>query len=480
MADRKFNRRSFLAVGSAAIAASLLAACGAAAPAPTAAPAAGTTPAVASKPAAGTTPAAGAAPKIITPTPEPTPVLAQVEVTAGQTKVDWWTPRGAKTDLDAFSAVQQKYHASQDKIRVQAVYVPVTAGTQMSEKLLTSIAAGTPPDSAEFDRFVVASWAAKASLEDLSDLAKGKNVSADQYYPFAWEEASYKGKLYAMPFDTDTRGIYINTDLAKAAGLDITKPPTKISELDDWAAKLTKKDGRKFVNWGYSPAYSQSFHFAVALEFGGVMFDMAKDVCTANSPAVVEAFTWMKTYADKYNIEDMEAFQSAFGTNTNDPFLSGQIAMCANGDWQLASIKRFKPDLNFIVVPMPGKDGEAPCMAGGWSQVLPKGTKHKAEGFEWISYLAGKEGQTMYGLGTMSIPTNIEASKDPGFRADPKHGQFMDFLKIAKNRPAIPAGQVLWNGLGEAQSQILHAKQTPQEAMDILTKAVNDEEAKYK
>jgi len=406
--------------------------------------------------------------------------LAQIEAKPGQTKIDWWTPRGDKVGLDAAQKVQQNYHKSQDKIVVQIVYVPVTAGTQMSEKLLTSIAAGTPPDTAEFDRFIVASWAAKGSLEDLSDMAKSAGVAADQYFKFSWDEASYKGKLFAMPFDTDTRGIYINNAYVKEVGLDITKPPKTIAELDSWAEKLTKKDGRKFVRWGYSPAFRQSFHFAVGLQFDGSFYDMEKDVCTANEPRVVEAFTWMKTYADKYNIEDMEAFQSAFGTQINDPFMSGQISMISDGDWQLATIKRFKPDLDFTVIPMPGKTGEASCMAGGWSQVLPKGTKHKTEGFAWLSYYAGKEGQRSWNLDTMHIPTNIEASKDPGFRADPKHAMFMDFLQKGKNRPPIPAGQMLWTSLGEAQSAILHAKQTPQQAMDDVTKKVNDEQAKYK
>lgn len=465
--DGRLTRRSAIGVLGLGTVALVLSACGGSSATAPSTPA----PAAAAKPTE-------AAPKLLpTPTPGAEVEIPQTQVSAGQTKIEWWTPRGDKVDLQATLDVLKDFHGSQDKVRVQPIFIPTTAGTQMSEKLLTSIAAGTPPETAEFDRFIVASWAAKGSLTDLSAMASTAKATADQYYPFSWEEASYKGKLYAMPFDTDTRGIYYNMDLFKEASVD--KPPTTIQELDDLAAKLTKKDGRKFVHWGYSPAFRQSFHFAVGLQFGGSFFDMAKNVCTANDPKIVEAFTWMKSYADKYNIEDMEAFASAFGTAGNDPFLTGQIAMIADGDWALASIKQYKPDLNFGVVPMPGKDGPAPCMAGGWSQVLPKGVKHPDAGFAWISYYTGGDGQKKWNLATGHIPTNIAASNDPGFRENPKHAMFMDFLKTAKNRPAIPAGQVLWNGLGEAQSNILHNKVTPQAAMDALTKQVNDEQAKY-
>ncbi len=463
------SRRSALGVllGGAAVGLSggLLAACGG-----------GTTPPGLASASASSTASKAASQPAAEPTAEAQ--IPQVQVAQGQTKIEYWTPRGDKVDLEATLAVMNDYHKSQDKIRVQPIYVPTTAGTQMSEKLLTSIAAGTPPESAEFDRFIVSAWAAKNSLTDLSDLAKTAGITADQYFPFSWEEASYKGKLYAMPFDTDTRGIYYNMDLFKEAGID--KPPTTISELDSLAEKLTKKDGRKFAHWGYSPAFRQSFHFAVGLQFDGTFYDKGKDLVTADEPKIVEAFTWMKSYADKYNEQDMEAFASAFGNQTNDPFLSGQIAMIADGDWALATIKKFKPDMNFGVAPMPGKNGPASCMAGGWSQVLPKGVKHSAEGYNWIGYLAGKEGQRKWNLATLHIPTNIDASNDPGFRADPKHAMFMDFLKTAKNRPAIPAGQVLWNELGSAQSLVLNGKKSPQEALADVSKKANDEEAKYR
>ena len=119
----------------------------------------------------------------------------------------------------------------------------------------------------------------------------------------------------------------------------------------------------------------------------------------------------------------MEAFQSAFGTNTNDPFLTGQIAMYAQGDWGLANIKKFKPDMNFDIVPMPGKAGAAPCMAGGWSEVIPKGAKNQDEGWAWVSWYGGPEGQLIYNKGTMHIPTNIRCCEGPGLHRRPEARQ---------------------------------------------------------
>src|SRR5438874_12633640 len=93
MTDTRFTRRSFVALGTSAAAAFLLAACGGGAASPTSAPAAA---APAAAGAAGAATATEAPPKIVdTPSPTP-PTIAQVQVAAGQTKVDWWTPRGGK------------------------------------------------------------------------------------------------------------------------------------------------------------------------------------------------------------------------------------------------------------------------------------------------------------------------------------------------------------------------------------------------
>ncbi|MER3404311.1 MAG: hypothetical protein C4289_03350, partial [Chloroflexota bacterium] len=70
------------------------------------------------------------------------------------------------------------------------------------DKLTAAIAGGTPPDVVDFDRFQVPAWAAKSAFMELTDLAKRDNIKESDYFPFAWREASYHGRLYALPWDT--------------------------------------------------------------------------------------------------------------------------------------------------------------------------------------------------------------------------------------------------------------------------------------
>ena len=79
-------------------------------------------------------------------------------------KIVYWdnsSPEGL--DGQVKEAMIQNYRDTHPDKELESVYKPTTAGTQMSEALLTAIAGGTPPDAAFFDRFIVAAWAAAAA-----------------------------------------------------------------------------------------------------------------------------------------------------------------------------------------------------------------------------------------------------------------------------------------------------------------------------
>src|SRR5688572_8041103 len=89
----------------------------------------------------------------------PAPVAQQSSTTQGETQPDsdvvvlsYWSPispsggggEGMQANVDGFNA-------SQDGIQVELTYVPTSGESQLSEKLITSIAGGNPPNSAYFD-----------------------------------------------------------------------------------------------------------------------------------------------------------------------------------------------------------------------------------------------------------------------------------------------------------------------------------------
>ncbi|TBL81057.1 ABC transporter substrate-binding protein [Paenibacillus thalictri] len=380
---------------------------------------------------------------------------------------------------DAVNQVVKDFEKKYPNIKVNSVYVAQTKDERLSQKLLISIASKTPPDAAYFDRFLVGSYAGEDALTDLTERAKKDNITAGDYYPFAWDEAHYKDKLYALPLDTDARMIFYNKDLFKSVGLDPENPPKTIAELDAAAEKLTVMKGNKIERMGFIPWYSQGVLYSWGWSFGGQFYDEKTGKVTANDPKIVEALTWMNKYADKYGIENVNGFVDSTGADALDPFITGQIAMVAGTNSNISKYTKFKPDLKYGVFPFPNPAGDKfTTWSGGHAMIIPKWAKNEDAAWEFIKYFTGPEGQLTFNKGIAGLAVTPKLNDTLGYKTDPVLSKFMDLLPVAHFRPVLPIGAVMWDQLLKAPDQVARKAGTPQAILDKITNDLNAELAK--
>jgi multiple sugar transport system substrate-binding protein len=146
-----------------------------------------------------------------------------------------WISEGLQPFADEFT----KLHPN---IKIDLQDIPQD---EFADKLLTQVAGGTAPDAAFMDMSAVADFASRNALVDLTDYtAASAAVKADDYVD-AWRDAAtYQGKLYGLPFDGETTGLFYRTDLFQAAG--IAGPPKTWQEFEEAAKKLTDKDKKQY------------------------------------------------------------------------------------------------------------------------------------------------------------------------------------------------------------------------------------------
>src|SRR6266576_6262186 len=139
---------------------------------------------------------------------------------AGTKQALFWTSH-TPPDTDSEQNIVNNFNKQSKTTCVKMVAVP---GSETDiAKLTTAVRGGTGPDIYELDRFTVAERAAAGVLTDLTQY--GAADLASNYLDFAWKEALFKGKPYALPDDTDARVLYYNKDMlgADASQLDIAK-----------------------------------------------------------------------------------------------------------------------------------------------------------------------------------------------------------------------------------------------------------------
>ena len=300
------------------------------------------------------------------------------------------------------------------------------------------------------DRFTVAQRAAAGVLEDLTEVMEAVDPTLpDAYIPYAWEETQFQGRTYALPFDTDARVLYYNRRMIAAAGVGLI-------------------DGN-YTHVGFIPydiQFSQGWHYTWGFNFGGRFADLEAGRVTPTDPGVVAGFEFVRGWAADMDPQRVQTFISTYAPpnipTQQNPFLTERVAMMVNGDWVLKWLDQYTPDLDYGVtyIPVPTSGAQPSTWAGGWALVVPTGSDHVEEAFDFMRWFAGEPGQRMYTEGTAHLPTYAQLMDDDSL-FDRDHQFFRASLAFASSRPPLPVGALYWDALTRAFSSVTLQQEDP-------------------
>lgn len=395
-------------------------------------------------------------------------------------EVTFWTGHG-EPDLSSLKQIVENFNAENPDINVTLVQIPPGDVTDVT-RLMTAVRGGTGPDVYMLDRFIVAQRAADGLLQDLTPYMGDEDVLGS-YLDFAQEEATFGGLPYALPFDTDARALYYNIDLLEEAGVDVSEldpanGPITLDRAKEIGAMVDEQNAQgNYTRMGFVPWHEQGWHYGFGFSFGGDFYDEEACQVTPTDENVVRAFQWVYDYAAEKGPQQVQAFRQAFTRPDlppqQNPFISGQLGMIITGDWQISSMERYAPDLNYGITYMPTAEegGESVTWAGGWSMVMPQGAKEPEAAFEFMKYIAGEPGQTVYSRDTQHMPTVTSLQEDADL-FDERHQFFSELLPTAMNRPPLPVGALYWDELTDAWEKTYLNQQEPQAALEQVASRV--------
>lgn len=390
-----------------------------------------------------------------------------------------WHTWGAGPGTDAMEKVVEMYNQSNDKnveINLQFVANKASGNTQTMDKLMASIAAGNPPEIALLDNFQIPTWAQQDALVKLDDLMAASGLSFDGIYDWASNGSHYKDAVYSIPYNGDTRALFYNKDLFAAAGLDPEDPPSTIEELNEAAEKLTIMDGNTYKQVGFIPWLNAGKPiYTWGRNFGGDFYDADTNTLTVAKAENIEALQWEVDFAEKFGGKSFIEFANGLGSGAQDAFVTGQVAMAVRGNFDIANMAQYNPDLNYGICPIPSKvEGEHATWAGGWAFVIPRGAKNQELSMDFMKYMLSDEAQTVMAQDSASFSPRKSVS-EAVFGSDDKYKAFLDYIETAKIRPPVPVGQLLWDNLNQVLDSALNGKDTPENLMKALDVSINEE-----
>jgi ABC-type glycerol-3-phosphate transport system substrate-binding protein len=352
-------------------------------------------------------------------------------------------------------------------------------------KILASIEAGNAPDLVMLG-YVRADWLQQGAVLPLDSYMKASHFDLSKFTSTAWNQGYLNGHYYTMTSEQDALVLLYNKDLFKAAGLDPNKPPQTLSQLEQYAKKLTiyNSDG-SIKQLGLMPNYSIGGGGADYFQlwgnlFGGSWYDDPHKKVTAADPNNVAGLTWLANYWKEYGPSKLDRFESGFGTylGPTDPFAQGKIAMLIDGDWWPTDLpkggKITAANLGGAYIPYP--DGH-PNLARtsavfGDVMLIPKGSKHPDLAWKFINWYMNSEREQLNLPQTLTgYPLLKAALAKPllgSFGADPNVRFFEHVLLTVHgeaNPLVIPITAKYLKNLDYDGNKAIHGQESPSDAL---------------
>ncbi|WP_413989568.1 extracellular solute-binding protein [Labrys okinawensis] len=355
--------------------------------------------------------------------------------------------------------------------QLQLQYMSQDIGTEQA-KMLEQAKAGTAPDCASVDSFVLGQFKVNHVLADFTPYFSKEEIA--DLFPFVRDGISDKdGKIYAWWWDTDLRVLYRRTDINKDA-------PQTWDDLKK-AGLASKEQGMEGVLFNGGRYEGATFDWLSNYwDLGGKLVDDAgKPVFgdDENRPKFLKALNYYKDLVDS-GAAPKRVTTIANYDDLNAAAAAGTASLFFGGNWQLAQLKStLEPDAfaKWAFSPLPGPTADKrQTGTGGWTFASFSKDPKKIEmcaNFVRDVYMGPANALQQ------QLPTRASLfDKYPVF-ATAENKTFAAALKDGQARPGAPIYPEISNQIQIMMGDVLSGTKSPE---DALTGAYNAALEAYK
>ena len=290
-------------------------------------------------------------------------------------------------DADALALLEgrmDEFEAANEGITIDLQQAPLDS---MRSVLQTQLRSGEGPDVFRWGSGPSFGGAlAEAGL--LMDLTEAYEDNGWEVYEFAKEQVTVDGKVYGIPGEMETIGVFYNKEVFDNLGLD---EPTTLAELD--AAAAAAKDAG-FVPFAVSDQEGWQGGHLLSMALSSRIGSERVNALIAGeeswtSPDVVAA---LQQWADWQSAGYLTEFPTSINYDSGTAlFLSGEAAMIPNGSWFVDAIV-VDADFEAGYIPFPTEDGPGIFTGGlGSGPFVSAQTEHPEEAIAFLDFLASEE-----------------------------------------------------------------------------------------
>jgi len=369
--------------------------------------------------------------------------------------------------IDTFAADFEKENPG---VKIKPIY----SGTYQDTitKALTAVKGGEPPVTSillSTDMFTLIDEDAIVPFDELIKTPEDQ-AWLKSFYPAFMENSQTGGKTWGIPFQRSTIVLYYNKDAFKEAGLDPNRPPANWKEMQEYAAKLTKRDASgRVTQWGVqipSSGFPYWLFQGLAIEAGGILMNAAGTETYYDKPEVIEALQYWVDLVKKYKVHPEGIVE--WGTTPKD-FFEKKVAMMWTTTGNLTNV-RTNAKFDFGVAMLPaGKQRGSPTGGGNFYLFKKSTPAQRDAAFKFVKWLTTPQRAAQWGIDTGYVAVRADAWETPAMKqyvaGFAPAAVARDQLPFAKAELSTHDNQRVTQALNDGLQAALLGSKTPEQAM---------------
>ncbi|MEU1179930.1 extracellular solute-binding protein [Streptomyces sp. NPDC005820] len=400
-------------------------------------------------------------------------------------KVVYWQNLNSSNKLQAnyLASMVKEFTEAHPGTKVNLVPVTASENDYYTKIQLMMRSPSTAPDLVYEDTALINSDIAGGYLKPL-DAYTAKWADWSQYATAAKGavNGASDGKVYGVPDNTDTRGIWYNKTLLAKAGISVPWQPRTWDDVLAAARKIKAElPGVTPLNiyTGTAGGEASSMQGFEMLLYGTPaadksLYDASRKKWVVGSQGFKDALTFVHTvFSEKLGPSVDQALGANFGTTVGTELIpEGKLAIDIDGSWMpnnwgSTSAKPWSAWQSTMgTAAMPTQNGQAPgktSMSGGWAWSIPAKAGNADLAWKFLASIQTKTNSAKWNALNATIATRTDVATDPTYlKAVPTNEFFTALVADTHYRPGLPA----YNQVSTAIQKAMESVTTGQASVD--------------
>ncbi|MEE6262884.1 ABC transporter substrate-binding protein [Plantactinospora sonchi] len=275
------------------------------------------------------------------------------------------------------------------------VDVQMTPWVDYWTKLRAAVSGGAAPDVFWMNGPNIQLYADNKVIMPLSDRVNDAGIDLGVYPKALVDLHSFEGKLYGLPKDFDTVGVWYNKELFDAAKVAYPADGWTWADFKAAAAKLTNP-AKGVYAVGASVSSGQEYFYNTIYQAGGQVISPDGKTSGYDQPATIEG---LRFWTDLIKAGQSPDLKTMTDTQPLQLFESGKLAMYWGGSWNVSEFSKNEYTRTRVDVgPLPAGVKKA-TIIHGVSNVVAAKTSHPEQAWEFVRFLGSQPAAEILGRG---------------------------------------------------------------------------------